>query len=144
MTKKYLLFSMNKRQAGLDSVFGMLSRIFKEAKHLNRIPVIGRFIMDQRHNMGKRRAHLRFENYLDLSNGITVRFQQGCHRRTASHLDWIQEQELDLGKYAPDKVYNLADDEIVGEEMNQRYDVLIRRDPTFKYATACKKYKVLD
>ncbi len=132
---------MNKRQAGLDSVFGMLNRIFKEAKHLDRIPVIGRFIMDQRHNMGKRRAHLRFEDYLDLSNGITVRFEQGCHRPAASRLDWIQEQELDLAKYAPNKVYNLADDEIVSEKVNQLYDVLIRRDPTFKYATACKKYK---
>ena len=141
MTKKYLLFSMNKRQAGLDSVFGMLNRIFKEAKHLNRIPVIGRFIMDQRHNMGKRRAHLRFEDYLDLSNGITVRFERGCHRPAASCLEWMKEQELDLAKYASDKVYNLADDEIVSEEMNQRYDVLIRRDPTFKYATACKKYE---
>ena len=141
MTKKYFLFSMNKRQVGLDSVFGMLNRIFKEAQHLHRIPAIGRFIMDQKHNMGKRRAHLCFEDYLDLSNGITVRFEQGCHRPTASHLDWIQEQELDLASYAPDKVYNLADDEIVSEEMNQRYDVLIRRDPTFKYATACKKYK---
>ena len=141
MTKKYLLFSMTERKTGVDNVFGMLNRIFKEDQHLNRIPVIGEFTMSQNHNIGDNRADLRFEDYLDLSNGITVRLEQGCHRPTASRLDWMKEKELDLASYASDKVYNLAADEIVNEEMNQRYDVLIRRDPTFKYAAVCGKYK---
>ena len=132
---------MTERKTGVDNVFSMLNRIFKEAQHLNRIPVIGGFNISQRHNMGDNRTDLRFEDYLDLSNGITVQLQQGCHKPTASHLDWMKEQELDLANYAPDEVYNLNDDEIVTEEMNQRYDVLIRRDPTFKYATVGKKYK---
>ncbi len=132
---------MTERKTGVDNVFSMLNRIFKEAQHLNRIPVIGGFNISQRHNMGDNRTDLRFEDYLDLSNGITVQLQQGCHKPTASHLDWMKEQELDLANYAPDEVYNLNNDEIVTEEMNQRYDVLIRRDPTFKYATVGKKYK---
>ncbi len=132
---------MTRRKTGVDNVFGMLNRIFKEAQHLNRIPVIGEFNISQTHNMGDNRTDLRFEDYLDLSDSVTVQLDQGCHKPTASHLDWMKEQELDLASYAPDKVYNLAADEIVTEEMNQHYDVLIRRDPTFKYAIACKKYK---
>ncbi len=141
MTKKYFLFSMTERKTGVDNVFRMLNLIFKEARHLNRIPVIGKFGMSQRHNLGNRRANFCFEDYLDLSNGITVERKQGCHRPTASRLDWIREEELDLAGYSSGKVYNLADDEIVGEEMNQRYDVLIRRDPTFKYVDTCKEYR---
>ena len=132
---------MTERKTGVDNVFGMLNRIFKEAQHLNRIPVVGGFTISQNHNIGDHRADLHFEDYLDLSNGITVQFKQGCHRPTASHLDWMKEKELDLASYAPDRVYNLADDEVVTTEMNQRYDVLIRRNPTFKYATVHKKYK---
>ena len=141
MTKKYLLFSMTRHKAGVDTVFSMLNRIFREARHLNRIPVIGEFNISQKHNMGDNRAALRFEDYLDLSNGITVQLEQGCHRLTRSRLDWMKEQELDLVSYAPDKVYDLASDEVVTEEMNQYYDVLIRRDPTFKYVRTCQKYK---
>ena len=125
----------------MDNTFRMLNLIFKEAQHLNRVPAIGEFTMSPIHNLGDRRADLRFEDYLDLSNGITFQLKQGCHELTASHLDWIEEQKLDLASYAFDKVYNLAADEIVGEKMNQRYDVLMRRDPTFEYVSASKKYK---
>ena len=141
MVKKYLLFSMTERKTGVDDVFRMLNLIFKEARHLNRIPVIGKFTMSPTHNLDNLRANSSFEDYLDLSNGITVERKQGYHRPTASRLDWIREEELDLANYSFDKVYSLAADEIVGEEMNQRYDVLIRRDPTFKYVNACKKYR---
>ncbi len=141
MTKKYLLFSMTKRKTGVDNVFRMLNLIFKEARHLDRIPVIGEFTMSPTHNLGDSRADLRFEDYLDLSNGITVERKQGCHRPTAFRLDWIREEELDLTNYSSGKVYKLADDEIVGEEMNRCYDVLIRRDPTFKYVSAYKEYR---
>ena len=141
MTKKYLLFSMTRHQKGVDNVFSMLKHIFREARYLNRIPVIGEFNISQTHNMGDNKTDLRFEDYLDLSNGITVRLEQGCHRPTVSRLDWMKEQELDLASYAPDQVYNLADNEVVTEDMNQCYDVLIRRDPTFKYVSTCKKYK---
>ena len=141
MTKKYLLLSMTERKTGVDSAFSMLHRIFREARYLNRIPVIGEFNISQTHNMGDNRSDLRFEDYLDLSNSITVQYEKGCHRPTASRLEWMKEQELDLASYAPDKVYNLADNEVVTEEMNQCYDVLIRRDPTFKYVRTCKKYK---
>ena len=141
MTKKYLLFSMTKRKTGVDNIFRMLNLIFKEAQHLNRIPAIGEFTMSSKHDLGDGRADLRFDDYLDLSNGLTVQLKQGYHKLVASRLDWIKEQELDLASYASDKVYNLAADEIVGDEMNQHYDVLIRRDPTFKYVSTSKKYE---
>ena len=141
MPKKYLLFSMARRKTGVDNVFRMLNLIFKEAQHLNRIPVIGKFTMSPTHNLGDSRQDLCFEDYLDLSNGMTVQFKQGCHRSVAYHLGWIKEEELDLRNYASDKIYTLATDEIVTEEMNQLYDVFIRRDPTFKYVVACKGYK---
>ena len=139
--KKYLLFSMTQRKTGMDNVFRMLNLIFKEAQHLNRIPVIGKFTMSPTHNLGDSRSDLNFEDYLDLSNGITFQFKQGCLRPIASHLDWIKEEELDLKDYASTKIYALADDKIVTEKMNLRYDVLIRKDPTFKYVSTCKKYK---
>ena len=43
--------------------------------------------------------------------------------------------------YFFDKVYFLSDEEVVTKEMNNRYDVLIRRDPSFKYPQTHKQYK---
>ena len=142
--KKYLLFSMSRSETGVDNAFTMLNRILLEAQHLNRIPAIGEFAMSPTHNLGDNRFNWCFADYLDLSNGVTHQLGKEGHRPTAFGVDWIKEQELDLANYAFDQVYNLADDEVVNEEMNQRYDVLIRRDPTFKYVSACKEYKYDD
>ena len=141
MPKKYLLFSMARRKTGMDNVFRMLNLIFKEAQHLNRIPVIGKFTMSPTHNLGNSRQDLRFEDYLDLSNGITYRLEKGCHRPIASHLDWVKEEDLNLESCFFDQVYFLSDEEVVTEEMNNRYDVVVRRDPTFKYVQTHKQYK---
>ncbi len=141
MAEKYLLFSMAQRATGMDTVFRMLNLIFKEAKYLNRIPAIGEFTMSPTHNLGDSRTNLRFEDYLDLSNSKTCRFEKGYHRPMMSHLSWVKEEDLALDSYFFDKVYFLSDEEIVSEEMNLRYDVLIRRDPTFSYVGTCKKYR---
>ena len=135
---------MSGSETGVDNAFTMLNRVLLEAQHLDRIPAIGKFAMNPTHNLGDNRFSWCFEDYLDLSSGVTYRLGKEGHRPTASGIDWIKEQELDLADYAFDKVYNLADDEVVSEEMNQRYDVLIRRDLTFKYAGTCKKYKFDD
>ena len=139
--KKYLLFSMSQRNTGADNVFTMLSRVFREALYLGRIPVIGKFTIGPTHNLGKVKSDFCFEDYLDLSNSITCRFEKGCHRPIASHLDWVKEEELDLEANFFDKIYFLSDEEVVTEEMNNRYDVVIRRDPSFKYAQTHKRYK---
>ncbi len=141
MTEKYLLFSMTRRATGMDTVFRMLNLIFKEAQHLNRIPAIGEFTMSPTHNLGDSRTDLCFEDYLDLSNSKTCQFERGYHRPIASHLSWVKEEDLVLDSYFFDKVYFLSDEEIVSEEMNLRYDVLIRRDPTFSYVGTCRKYR---
>ena len=141
MTEKYLLFSMTQRATGMDTVFRMLNLIFKEARYLNRIPAIGEFAMSPTHNLGDSRADLRFEDYLDLYNSKTCQFEEGCHRPTMSHLSWVKEEDLALDSYFFDKVYSLSDEEIATEEINQRYDVLIRRDPTFSYVGTCRKYR---
>ena len=99
MPKKYLLFSMAQHETGMDTVFRTLNLIFKEARHLNRIPVIGKFTMCPTHNLGNSRSNLNFEDYLDLSNGITYQLEEGCHRPIASHLDWIKEEDLDFGLF---------------------------------------------
>ena len=139
--KKYLLFSMSRRNTGTDNVFTMLDRVFREALYLGRIPAIGKFTIGPMHNLGKGKSHLCFEDYLDLSNGITYRLGKGCHRPIASHLDWVKEEDLNLESYFFDQVYFLSDEEIVTEEINNRYDVVVRRDPTFKYAQTHKEYK---
>ena len=139
--KKYLLFSMDRHKTGMDTVFRMLNLIFKEARHLNRIPVIGKFTMSPTHNLGNSRSDLNFDDYLDLSNSITYQLKEGCHRPIASHLVWIKEEDLDLRAYFFDKIYFLSDEEIVTEEMNNHYDVLIRRDPSFQYTQTHKRYK---
>ncbi len=141
MAKKYLLFSMSQRTTGMDNVFRMLNLVFKEAQHLNRIPVVGKFTLNPSHNLNKHRCDLCFEDYLDLSNSETCRLERGYHRPVASYLNWVKEEDLDLKSCFFDKVYFLSDDEIVSEEMNLRYDVLIRRDPTFKYVGTCKAYR---
>ena len=132
---------MTQRATGMDTVFRMLNLIFKEAQHLNRIPAIGEFTMSPTHNLGDSRTDLCFEDYLDLFNRKTCRFEKGYYRPMMSHLSWVKEEDLALDSYFFDKVYSLSDEEIATEEINQRYDVLIRRDPKFKYANACKKYK---
>ena len=132
---------MANRKTGVDNVFRMLNLIFKEARHLGRIPAIGKFTMSPSHNLGNLRSDLCFEDYLDLSNGVVLQFEHGGHKPITSHLDWIKEEELDLTSYAPDKIHALEPDKIVTEKMNQHYDVLIRRDPTFRYVRACAKYK---
>ncbi len=142
--KKYLLFSMSRSETGVDNAFAMLNLIFRESQYLNRIPAIGKFAMNPTHNLGDNRFEWCFEDYLDLSNGALHRLEKESHKPIAFSLDWVKEQELDLAHYAFDKVYNLAADEIVSEEMNQRYDVLIRRDPSFNYVSACKKYEYDD
>ena len=136
--KKYLLFSMSRSETGVDNAFTMLNRILLEAQHLNRIPAIGEFAMSPTHNLGDNRFNWCFADYLDLSNGVTHQLGKEGHRPTAFGVDWIKEQELDLANYAFDQVYNLADDEVVNEEMNQRYDVLIRRDPTLSMSVLVK------
>ncbi len=141
MTDKYLLFSMTQLATGIDTVFRMLNLIFKEAQHLNRIPAIGEFTMSPNHNLDEPRFDLCFEDYLDLSNSKTCRFEKGYHKPIMSHLSWVKEEDLALDSYFFDKVYFLSDEEIVSEEINLRYDVLIRRDPTFRYAGTCKKYR---
>ena len=139
--KKYLLFSMFNRKTGVDNVFTMLSLIFKEAIHLGRIPVIGKFTMSPSHNLGVFRTDLCFDDYLDLSRGVTLQREHGYYKAVASHLDWIKEEELDLTVYTPDQIKLLPPDQIVTEKMNQRYDVLIRKDPTFEYVKTFGKYK---
>ena len=141
LPNKYLLFSMTERKTGVDNVFRMLNLIFKEARHLNRIPVIGEFTMSPTHNLGDSRTDLHFEDYLDLSSVINVQFEQGRYRSTTLSQPWIKEKELDIANYTPDKVYSLAANEIVSGELNQRYDVLIRRDPTFDYVRICEEYQ---
>ena len=143
-SKKYLLFSMSESETGVDNAFSMLNRVLLEAQHLNRITAIGKFAMSPTHNLGDNRFNWCFADYLDLSNGVPHRLGKEGHSPIAFSVDWIKEQELDLANYAFDQVYNLADDEVVNEEMNQRYDVLIRRDPTLRYASACKEYKYDD
>ena len=140
-SKKYLLFSMTNRKTGVDNVFRILNLIFKEARHLGRTPVVGQFTMSPTHNLGGLRTDLCFEDYLDLSNGVTSPVERMHCQQIASHLDWIPQQDLDLTNYTPAQVYTLTDDEIVNTEMNQRYDVLIRKDPTFKYVMTFAKYK---
>ena len=139
--KKYLLFSMARRNTGMDNVFAMLARIFKEARYLGRIPAIGKFTIGPLHNLGKVKSDFCFEDYLDLSNGIVYRFERGFHRIAASRLEWIKEEDLDLRSYFFDKVYFISDEEIVTEEMNNRYDIIVRRDPAFKYVQTHKRYK---
>ena len=135
---------MSKSETGVDSAFSMLNRVLLEAQHLSRIPAIGTFAMSPTHNLGDNRFNWHFEDYLDLSNGVTHQVGREGHGPTAFGVDWIKEQELDLANYAFDQVYNLADNEIVSEEMNQRYDILVRRDPTFKYVSAYKEYELDD
>ena len=139
--KKYLLFSMSQRNTGADNVFTMLNRIFIEAHCLGRIPAVGKFTIGPTHNLGKVKSDFCFEDYLDLSNNITCQLEEGCYRPIESHLDWVKEEELDLEAHFFDKVYFLSDEEIVTEEMNNRYDVFVRRDPSFKYAQTHKQYK---
>ena len=139
--EKYLLFSMSHCKRGMDTVFRILNLIFREAQHLDRIPVIGKFTIEPFHNLGGIRTDLCFDDYLDLSRGVTKYFEQGRYKSVASHLDWIREEDLNLESYFFDKVYSLSSKEIVTETMNQRYDVLIRRDPTFKYVRTCTQYK---
>ena len=132
---------MCRRNTGADNVFMMLNRVFREARHLGRIPVVGKFTMNPSHNLGIIRTDFCFEDYLDLSNGITYSFEKGYRRPIATHLEWIREEDLDLESYFFDKVYFLSDDEIVTEKMNRHYNVLIRRDPTFNYARTHRRYK---
>ena len=132
---------MCRRNTGADNVFTMLDRVFREARHLGRIPVIGKFTIGPTHNLGAIKSDFCFEDYLDLSNGITYSFEKGYHSPIAACLEWIKEEDLDLKSYFFDKIYLLSDNEIVTEKMNRHYDVLIRRDPTFNYARTHRRYK---
>ena len=132
---------MCRRNTGTDNVFMILNRIFREARYLGRIPVVGKFTIGPRHNLGKIKSDFCFEDYLDLSNGITYSSEKGCRRPIAACIEWIREEDLDLESYFFDKIYFLSDDEIVTEKMNRHYDVLIRRDPTFNYAQTHGRYK---
>ena len=140
-SQKYLLFSMTERKTGVDNIFRMLNLIFKEARLLGRIPVVGQFTMSPNHNLGNLKTGSCFADYLDLSNGVTSQMEGMQRKQIASHLDWMPQQDLDLTNYAPDQVYTLADNEMVRAEMNRRYDILIRRDPTFQYVMTFAKYK---
>ncbi len=135
---------MSSRNTGMDNVFTMLERVFREARHLGRIPAVGKFTIGPTHNLGKVKSDFCFEDYLDLSNSITYKFEEGYHKAVSSHLDWVKEEDLDLKSCFFDTMYFLSDDEIVGEEMNNHYDVLIRRDPSFKYARTHTRYEVDD
>ena len=139
--KKYLLFSMSRRNTGTDNVFTMLNRAFREALYLGRIPAVGKFTIGPIHNLGSIKSDFCFEDYLDLSNGVTYQLKKDGHKPIASHLDWVKEEDLNLESCFFDQVYFLSDEEVVTEEMNNRYDVVVRRDPTFKYAKTHKQYK---
>ena len=118
------------------------SVFLERLNHLGRIPAVGKFTIGPTHNLGKVKSDFCFEDYLDLSNSITYKFEGGYHKAVASHLDWVKEEDLDLKSCFFDTVYFLSDEEIVSEEMNNHYDVLIRRDPSFNYAQTHTRYKV--
>ncbi|MBC6413723.1 MAG: hypothetical protein GDA45_02145 [Chromatiales bacterium] len=128
---------MTNRKTGVDNIFRMLNLIFQEAYLLDRVPVIGKFTMSPTHNLGNLKTNFCFDDYLDLSNQQLLK---GGRRQSFSASNWMKEEEFDLAACIPDSVRVLYDDEIVTEKMNQCYDVLIRRDPTFKYVMTSKKY----
>ncbi|MBC6413721.1 MAG: hypothetical protein GDA45_02135 [Chromatiales bacterium] len=137
-SKKYLLFPTFRSDAGVDHIFTILSLIFAEAQHLDRVPVIGGFAMGYQHNLNKSVPLTRFENYLDLTNSVVSRSKENPCQPKINHLEWLKEEEFDACFF--DKAYLLSDDEIVDEQINSRYDVVIRDNPSFKYVITFKRY----
>lgn len=128
---KYLFFSMLQRKSGVDHILRILNIVFLEAYSLGRIPVIGKFTVHPGHNMYFRKSDFNFEDYLDLSGG-TLRRVDKVDDIVKDHQEWLKESDVNLESYAAEKKHRISD-EIITEEVNQRYDIIIRRDPTFKY-----------
>ena len=132
---KYLVFSMTESKTKIDQVFKILNTVLLEAFDLGRTPVIGRFAVHPEHNLYSKKKDFDFEDYLDLS-GITIRSVDKVDTIVSDSQKWIREEEFNLDHYAADKVC-LVSDEVISNEMNQSHDVIVRRDPPFRYV---KKY----
>ena len=139
---KYIVFSITKRKLKTDHIFRILNVVFLEARSLNRIPVIGKFMVHPSNNLGFQRDDFRFEEYLDLSNG-TLRRSNRVDKVVENNQEWIKEEDFDLARYTADKVYEVSD-KIISQEVNEKYDVIVRRNPSNKYIEKYYKHNPLD
>ena len=130
-SNKYIVFSLTQRKLEIDIVLGILNAVFLEAFHLGRIPVIGRFTVPPPQNLYVRKDDFRFEDYFDLSK-IVVRAIDRVDKIIKDSQEWIKEEEFDLESYTADKV-GWVTNEVVSQEMNERYDVIVRKDPKVEY-----------
>lgn len=137
---KYIVFSSTQQhKLGVDAVLRMLKNVFLEAFHLGRIPVIGKFTVSPRHNLYFRKDDFHFEDYLDLSKG-TVRAITQVDEIIKDRQEWIKEEEFDLESYTADRVYHIAN-EIISREIDECYDVIVRKNSTLKYIENYTQHK---
>ncbi len=136
---KYLIFSMTQSKFGIDQIFKTLNVVFMEAYELGRTPVVGKFAVRPEYNFYCRRDNFKFEDYLNLSEG-TIRPIDKVDSIVEDGQKWIKEEDFDLDRYAADKVLQVSD-EVISSEMNESYDVIVRRDPTSQYARDYAKKK---
>ena len=132
---KYLVFSMTESKPNIDQVFKILNTVLLEAFDLGRTPIIGRFAIHPEHNFYFKKHDFDFEDYLDLSS-ITIRSIDKVDTIVKDSQKWLKEEEFNLDDYTANKICSVCD-EVISAEMNQSYDVIIRRDPPFQYV---KKY----
>ena len=130
-SNKYIVFSLTQSKLGIDNVLGILNTVFLEAFHLGRIPVIGRFTVQPSKKLYFKEDDFRFEYYLDLSKAV-VRSINKVDEIIKDSQDWIKEEDFDLESYTAEEVCRVSN-EVISQEMNERYDVIVRKDPTIKY-----------
>ena len=128
---KYLVFYITKNKFTAGYIFRILNVVFLEARQLNRIPVIGNFAVSPEDNLEFKRNDFRFEDYLDLSHG-TLRQINQVDNIVQDTQKWVKEEEFDMGSYASDKICEVSD-KIISQEENEKYDVIVRKNPAYKY-----------
>ncbi len=136
---KYLVFSMTQCKSGIGPILKALNVVFMEAFDLGRIPVVGRFAVRSEYNFYSRRDDFKFEDYLNLSEG-TIRPIDKVDSIVKNGQKWLREEDFDIDHYASDKILDVGD-EVISDEMNKSYDVIVRRDPTPQYAKDYAKKK---
>ena len=141
-SKKYLVFSMARRKASIEHVLASLNLVFIEAACLDRIPAVGKFTIMPKQNRNFKKDDFRFEDYFDLSNS-TLRRRNKVDDIIKDHQQWIKEEELGLESCASDKVCHIGD-KVISQEMDESYDIIVRRDPTSKYIENYLKNKTPD
>ena len=128
---KYIVFSLNPQKMGIENMLRIINTFFLEAFCLGRIPVIGRFTEQPQEDLHFKKGNFRFEDYFDLSK-IEVRAIDRVDKTIKDSQEWIKEEEFDLESYTADKVCWVTG-EVISQEMNERYDVIVRKNPTVKY-----------